>query len=93
MYGFQSACNAVFFCLCTYTAWAHLRMLACTKACSVLEEGGGICNVCQRGNAGIGGFPIVDRFMENKLLRLGRAPVRYLYLLWSLSSYASTAQR
>ena len=38
------------------------------------------------GKATIGGFPIVDTVMENKLLRLGRAPVWYLCLLWSLSS-------
>lgn len=47
------------------------------EASAMLAEGG---------KATIGGFPIEERVMRNKLLRLGRALVWYLCLLWSLSS-------
>lgn len=60
--------------------------------CKIAYVTASILSVCpffmfaSGGNAAIGGFPIVVRVIENKLLRLGRAPVGYLCLLWSLSS-------
>lgn len=56
----------------------------------------GCCTLYQRwkqqeisasgGKVPTGGFPIVDRVVESKLLWLGRSSVWYLCLLWSLSS-------